>query len=343
MKLPKLSFLSQQVAIDLGSSATRIWIPGQGVVVDEPTAIAIEAANNKVLAVGSAAQEMMGRVSQTLTVSSPLKNGVIVDLDLTVAMVKVFLQKVLKAPFFFRPTVAVSVPSAATDTDRQVIFEAMMQLGAGEVVIVDQILAAAIGAGVPIADASGSLVCQLGAGLAEVGMISLGSVIASQSSPFAGDELDERLQRLVRQQTSLAIGRTAARQLKEKVASFLSDASHNMRVAGQDIVAKVPQEKLIESTDLRPLLVLLLAEYMKLIRQVLAKVPPELTADVIDKGMLLSGGLAKMEGLGQALTEQLQLPVAVVDDPQLSAVRGISQILENLDLFRESIGYHQSR
>ncbi len=336
----RLSQLSRKIGIDLGTSRVRIWSDQDGFVVDEPAAIAVDTNANKVIAVGKEAQDMIGRVSKNIFVSQPLQAGVIVDPALTAAMLKVLLQKIIHNAYFFRPAIMISVPSSLTEVEKLAMTEMMYSLGGKEVSFITQILAAAIGAGVPIADASGSFFLHLGAGVVEGGIISLGSLIVSESTEYAGNYLDESVQRVLRQQKGIEVGKQSAEQIKRQIASAMLETSSEILVTGQDVLESVPKEVVVEGEVLHHSIREVLDRYVQLTKRLFEQIPSELTTDVIDKGMLLSGGLAQLRGLDSFLLSKLGVPVSVIDQPDRAVIRGIAQVLKNIDLFKESLGYN---
>jgi rod shape-determining protein MreB len=339
MKFSLFKQINRRIGIDLGSTRIRIWSELDGIVVDEPSYIAVDETLGKVVGVGKEAQDMIGRVSGNVTVSQPIKNAMIQDLPLVNAMLRVFLQKIIHSPYFFRPTMMVSVPSTLTEVEKRAMTDMFYALGAREVFFIDQVLAAAIGAGVPIADASGSFLLQLGGGIVEGGIISLGSLVATESTDLAGQHLDENIQRIVRKEKLLNVGSRAAEHMKMKLGSALENAQQEMQVTGQDVLQTIPKEMVIDSATISPAILQLLEKYVQLVKRLFEKIPSELTTDIIDKGMLLSGGMAQLDGLDVFLLSRLGVSVSVVDTPQLSVIKGISQVLENLELFKQSVGY----
>lgn len=336
-----LPSLNKKIGIDLGTSRIRIWTDQKGFIIDEPTVIAIDPVVGKVLAVGSQAEEMIGRVGSHIEVSHPVQGGVIVQADLVQAMLRVFMQKLFATPYFFRPSIMVSIPSHLSGLQKEIMVDMLYSLGAREVLFVDQLLAAAIGAGVPIADASGSFVLQLGSGVTEGGITSLGSLVVSQTNEYAGKYVDKAIERVVRQEAQIQIGAQAAEKLKKQLVTFIQNRPRQVTISGQDIVESVPKEVVLSSQAFAPIMNELLQRYVRLARQLFEQIPPELTNDVIDKGMIMSGGLAQIEGLDVALLTALGVPVSVVEEPDKSVIKGIAQILQNLDLFKESIGYKE--
>lgn len=327
------------LGLDLGSSRTRIWVPGEGIVLDEPTCLVVDNRNNKVIAVGQEALAMSGRVADNFTIQNPLQQGRLYDLESAQALLKIFLQRVLKTNYFFRPIMMVSVAGASTQAEIEMMTELLYLVGAREVYTISQPLAAAIGAGVPIADASGSFLVQLGSGMVEAAVISLGSLIRAESTTQAGQEIDRRIQLVLKEQLGLLVSLETAKMIKEKVGSVDSHVNKEILVTGQDVMRSSPKELNITSALVLSALTAVMSTYDGLLKKLLSQIPPELTVDVIDKGILLSGGLAQLEGLDQYLVAQLGIPVSVVEEPQKTVIKGISSALEHLDLFKESLGY----
>lgn len=339
MKLPFTSQLTQVIGLDLGSSRTRIWTGKDGLVLDEPTCLAVDERTNKVVAVGQEAIEMQGRVGPSVALYRAVQRGRLYDLDVARALLRVFLQRVMKSSSFFRPIMMVSLPANSTEVDQVAMTELLYSVGAREVYTISQPLAAAIGAGVPVADTSGSFVLQLGSGLAEAGIISLASLVTSESHRHAGGEADLKIKKQVRDETGLDISSEAAERLKREIGSLLPTADKEQLVTGQDLIESSPKEVKISSAQIRPPLLSLATQYETMIKRLFAQIPPELTTDVIDKGMLLSGGFSQLRGLDVFLVNHLGIPVTVVEEPDLAVIKGIGTALEHLDLFKESLGY----
>lgn len=337
MKLGNFSFFTK-IGLDLGTSTIRIWHEDLGVIIDEPNCIAIDERVNKVVAVGKEASVMTGRVSKHIKVYYPFEHGLVSQIDQAKSLLQVFLQRALPHSFFFRPIVMASVPSLATELDRQVLTDLLLQVGAREVYLIVQPLAAAIGADVPVADASGSLVLHLGAGVVEGGMISYGNCVATNSTTKAGNYFDHQIKREVNQQKKINISLDTAKLLKQAIISLDNDDKEKY-ISGQDILTLAPREMLIKSNQLQAVTEKMAGHYAQLMRQLLAQVPPELTSDVIDKGILLTGAMAEIDGLDQYLVEQMGVPVAVVENSSQVVIKGIATVLEHLDLFKESLGF----
>jgi rod shape-determining protein MreB len=343
MKIPLLTTLSDSftklVGVDLGTSYIRIWTYPDGLVVNEPSCLAVDQRTSKIMAAGQDALAMQGRVGDHITLYRPFQQGQLSEPESAAALLRVLLQRVLRSSYFFRPTVMVSVPAGTSDGVRQATVELLYSVGAREVYTIAQPLAAAIGAGVPIADASGSFIFHLGSGVVEAAVISLGSLVEFESMTYAGNYLDQQLVLEVKKQTGLAISPESAQHLKQTIATLLPDTQRSQLTTGKDSTDGSPKELTLTSSTLAKPVTNLAERYEQLLKKLLSRIPPELTVDVIDKGMLLTGGQAQLSGLDQFLIARLGIPVSVVEQPELAAIRGIGTALEHLDLFKESLGY----
>lgn len=333
--------LTDQIGLDLGTARVRIWGKQAGLVVDEQMALALDTQSQKVLAVGQDAMEMKGRVSQPVEVRLPVARYGVTDSDSCLALLQAMMQPIFRFGFFFRPVMMAAVHSHWGAAERQQLVELLLRLGAREVYLVDEILAAAIGAGVPVADASGGLFLHIGAHTTEVGVISLGSVVQVRTSQVAGQQVTQQLQQFLKEHAGLVVGSQRAEALKCQLLGAGSRVSRQVRVAGQSLEDKQPSEVFVDVSELVTIVEPIITEYVALTTKFLAQVPPELAQDVLDKGMLLSGGGAQLVGLAPQLSQQLGFPVSVVDEPATAVIRGVSQVLQNLDSFRQSIGYRQ--
>lgn len=333
------SRVTPKVGIDLGTTRTRIWSNEAGFMVDEATSIAVDRQTGKVVAVGDEAAAMQGRVGEAIAVYQPIQQGEMTDQDLTQAFLRVLLQRVFTTATFFRPLVMVSVPAQLSSAKREVVVESVFAVGAKEVFTMSQPLAAAIGAGVPIADASGTFVFHLGGGVVEAAVISLGSVVIDDSSSNAGAALDQKIMLAVKQQQGLIISARTAEMLKQMVVSLDQHSTRQFLTSGQDAHRGSPKEVLIEASMLEPVIKPVALHFQQLLQRLLSDIPPELTVDVIDKGLLLTGGLAQLHGLSEFLVESLGVPVAAVDEPAKAVIKGLATTLEHIDEFRDSLGY----
>lgn len=335
------ALLSQPIGIDLGSSMIRIWTPSDGILLSEPAFLAVETVSKKVVAVGSEAAAMRGRVLKGVEVLQPIKEGMVYDFHSSQALLKIYLQRVTtKIPFATKKIMA-SVPANKTEVSQQVLSDLLYSVGASEVYTISQPLAASIGAGVPIADASGTILLQLGSGVAEAAVISLGSIITSATTYKAGDYFTERLQYELRRKKDFLIAFETAEKLKREIVSLDKSVQKNRLVAGKDSLKGNPREIRVSSQDLATQTLKVFDVYEYLIKDMLTTIPPELTVDIVDKGILVSGGGADLDGLSQHFTDRLGVPVSIVDEPADAVIKGIATALENLDAFKESLGYTQ--
>ncbi len=339
MQLPSLPRLFPKVGIDIGTSRTRIWLQGSGICLDEPSCLAVDTETKQVIAAGEDARVMQGRVGKHIAVVWPIANGSVTDPDSLRSLLTVFFRKARVFGLLTQPIMMVSTPAEATSVARDSTSDLLYQLGAREVYTIAQPLAASIGAGVPIADASGSFLFQMGAGIAEGAVISLGSLIHTSTTTQAGQYVTGKLQSSVKQLAEVSVSFETAEELQQLVASSMSRAHRRMLVTGQEMRKKSPREIEVTSEMLAPVVMQMLQRYEQLLRELLSQLPPELTVDVIDKGILLSGGLAQLDGADSYFVRALGIPVSVVDTPDQAVIRGIGTTLENLDLFKESLGY----
>lgn len=340
--------LQRRIGIDIGAGSVRLWLDSgaqrsdsldwQGIVSDA-SCIAVDSRTKRVLAVGKEAAVMGGRVAAPVEVRFPFENGVVYDMESALALLKLLLQQLVRPSLVLNTVIMVSVPASATLAERESATQLMYALGAQEVYTIAQPLAAAIGAGVPIADASGSFLLHMGESRVEGAVISLGTIVAQQSAPQAGAYLMQRIRMRVKQAHGLRIGQQAARELLHSLASANAESRATTLITGQDVITSGPKELTVSARDLQPEMSRVLGYYETVLQQLLTLVPPELTVDVIDKGLLLSGGLSQLDGLEQYLTQKMGIPVAVVDDPERAVIRGIGTALRHLDLFKQSLGY----
>lgn len=333
------SRLFPKVGVDLGSSRTRIWLEGKGVCLDQPTCLAFDRDSRRVVAIGSDAALMTGRVGKNISVVWPVAGGSVADPDSLESLLKLFFQKITLSQVFSQPIVMVSTSSELTSVARDTLVGVLYQTGAREVYTIAQPLAASIGAGVPIADASGSFVLQMGAGVVEATATSFGSVVHTTSTTRAGNYLTQKIQAIVKQLFELDIAHDTAEELQRRVTSVTTKTHRELLITGQDSTTKSPRERVITSDDLKKTVTGVLKRYEGLLRRLLSELPPELTVDVIDKGLLLSGAFAQLDGVDAFFVRALGVPVSVVDKPDHAVVLGIGSTLQNLDQFKESLGY----
>ena len=327
------------MGIDLGSANTRIWVEEKGLLLSEPTLIAVDQSNNRVIAVGKQAAQMKGRADSSIKVFSPVQAPKFTDEQLLKAMLKLFLAKVSNQVYFFSPTILVSLSGSFYPSMKQVLTKVLIELGAGEVMLINQTLAAMIGAGVPMTDSSGSFVLQLGAGVVEVAGLSLGKVVDYACCNQGGLLLSEEIIYWFATTHKLKISEAIALKVLEQAGTLEKDEKRSIKVVGVDAKSGEPVEKIIFSDQLIEVLAEFGQGYLKLVKGMLSTASPDLTIDILDKGLFLSGGLAQLHGLEEYLTQGLKLPVFLTDEPELTVIKGVGLVLEHLDEFRQSLGY----
>lgn len=329
---------SKKVGIDLGTANSLVYVAGEGIVLNEPTVVAISLDDERVLAVGNEAKEMLGRTPGNIKASRPLKDGVIADYRVTEAMLRYFLSKVSGRGMLFRPEVVVSVPVGVTQVERRAVMDAAMSAGAREAFLIDEPLAAAIGAGIPIADAAGNMILNMGGGTAEAAVISLGGVVVSKSVRVAGNKIDEAIAMYLRRKHNLIIGDQTAEELKIKLGSALPLKKEEEReVKGRDSVSGLPRSVKITSSEVTEAITEPLLKIVEMLKRVMEEVPPELSSDIIDKGIVMSGGTSTLNNFDKFITEKTNVPAYLADEPILCVAKGTGIVVENLALYKRSV------
>jgi len=330
--------LVRKIGIDLGTANTLVFIPGKGVVVNEPSVVAISILDNKVLAVGNDAKEMLGRTPDTIIASRPMRDGVIADYRITEAMMKYFINKVSGRIRLVRPEVMISIPAGVTSTERRAVIDAAIRSGAKAAYVVKEPVLAAIGAGIPINSAAGNMIIDIGGGTSEVAIISLGGIVAAHSARVGGNKLDQAISDYIKRKYGLAIGDRTAEDIKIQIGSALPLVKEDyMEVRGRDLSGGLPKTIKISSNEITGAIQDELREIIAVIKKVLQETPPELAADVMDKGMVLSGGGALLRHLDQLITKTIEVPCYVADEPLLCVIKGIGIALDNLELYKRAI------
>lgn len=330
--------LSKKVGIDLGTANSLVYVAGEGVVMSEPTVVAVGLDDDKVVAVGDEAKEMLGRTPGNIMASRPMRDGVIADYRVTEAMLRYFLQKVSGRGGLFKPEVLVSVPAGVTQVERRAVYNATVSAGARTVYMIDEPLAAAIGAGVPIGEPSGNMVMSMGGGSSEAAVISLGGVVVSRGVRVAGNRIDEAIASYIRRKHNLVVGEQTAEAIKLKIGSAIPlKKDEVMEVKGRDSVAGLPRNVEITSREVTEAIAQPLGKVIEMIKRVLEEVPPELSSDIIDKGIVMTGGTAQLRNFDRLITEQTNVPAYIAEEPMLCVVKGTGVVLENLDLYKRSL------
>lgn len=330
--------LSKRLGIDLGTANSLVWKQGEGIVLNEPTVVAVSIRERKVLAVGHEAKEMLGRTPGTIAATRPMRDGVIADYVITEAMLRYFIQKVIGRGFLLKPEVMICVPAGCTQVERRAVLDATMSAGARNAYLIDEPLAAAIGAGVPIAEASGNMILDIGGGAAEAAVISLGGVVRARSVRIGGNKLDEAIADWIRRKYGLVIGEQTAEEIKQKIGSAVDFAKPKiMRVKGRDSVTGLPRDIDVSSEEVTAALSRPLGQIITMVKSVLEEIPPELSSDIIDKGIVMSGGSSQLANLDRLLTDQTGVPCYVAEEPELCVVKGTGVAMEHIDVYKRSL------
>src|SRR3990172_5030670 len=330
--------LRKRIAIDLGTANTLVWVAGQGIVANEPTVVAISADDNKVVAVGEDAKRMLGRTPESLIASRPMREGVIADYQVTEAMLKYFIGKVVGRFQLFKPDVMICVPAGCTQVERRAALDATLSAGAAHAYLIDEPLAAAIGAGIPVSAPSGHMILDIGGGAAEAAVISLGGVVVHKSVRVAGNKLDEAIINYMKRRHNLIIGETTAEEVKKRIGSAtVLPVEETMEVKGRDSVTGLPRAVVVSSTEITEAIRAVLTQIVGAAKGVLEQTPPELASDIIDKGIVMSGGTSVLRNFDRFMTELTGVPCHVAEEPLLCVVRGTGVAIENLDLYKKSV------
>lgn len=328
----------KKIGIDLGTVNTLVYVPKKGIAINEPSVVAVGGRDRRVLAVGSEAREMLGRTPDTIIAKRPLKEGVIADYKTTESMLRFFINKALGGVRFISPEVMIAVPAGITSTERRAVIDATLQAGAKAAFIIKQPIASAIGAGIPIGSPSGHMIIEIGGGTSEIAVISLGGIVANTSVRIGGTKLDYAIQEYVRKKYNLAIGERSAEELKIKIGSALPLTEKlTMEIRGRDMISGLPRTTEVTSDDITEAIEDELQGIIQAVKSVLQETPPELSADVIDKGMVISGGSGLLRNLDELLSRAINVPAYVADDPLQNVVKGTGIALENLESYKRSI------
>ena len=333
-------YFSHDIAIDLGTASTLIYIKGQGIVLNEPSVVTIEAHSKKILAVGEEAKKMVGRTPENLACIRPMREGVIADFDMTERMLRYFIQKVHPRGTLVRPRIIIGVPSRITQVEQRAVKESAELAGAREVYLIEEPVAAAIGAGLPITEPSGNMVVDIGGGTTDVAVISLGGIVYSESVRIAGDQIDGAIISHLKREYSLLVGDHMAERIKMEIGSaFPLPEKKQMAVKGRDLVSGIPRTIFIDDAEIREALHDCISTIVGAVRLALEHTPPELAGDIIDRGSVLTGGGSLLQGLDDRLREETGLPIVTVEDPLNSVVLGVGKTLEELSLLRKVSTY----
>lgn len=340
-------WIRPDLAIDLGTANTLIAVKGDGIVVDEPSVVALQRGDRKVLgkgtAVGKLARQMLGRTPDSITAVRPLKNGVIQDFELCEAMLGYFIRKATRHAHGLRPRVVIAVPGDITPVEKRAVFNSAERAGAGQIYLLEEAKAAGIGAGLPISEPMASMICDIGGGTTEIAIFSLADVVSSQSIRVAGDAFDEAIVAYMKQHFSLKIGTQTAEQVKLEIGSaYPLDQELTTEVRGLDTISGIPRKALVTSEEIREALHQPLTAVLDAIKNTIERCQPELVADIVDNGLMLTGGGALLRGIDRLCAEQLGIPTLIADDPLTTVARGAAICVDHLAQWRDSLDVGES-
>lgn len=336
MKLRTLfSFFSNDLAIDLGTANTLVFARGRGIVVDEPSIVAINKRNNKVEAVGREAKEMLGRTPGNIVAIKPMKDGVIADFDVTEEMLKYFIKEAHNRNHLLSPRIVICIPSEITQVEKRAVRESALRAKASEVYLVEEAMAAAIGAGLPITEPSGNMIIDIGGGTTDIAVICLSGIVYSRSVRVAGNEMDEAIIQYIKRKHNLLIGERTAEKIKIEVGSAVAlDKVLTMEIKGRNLIEGIPKTLVITDEEVREALSDSVSTIVNAVRVALERTPPELSADIVDNGIVLTGGGALLKGLDHRIKADIDVPVFLAEDPLTSVAIGTGKMLEEMELLR---------
>lgn len=333
-----LGMFSHDIGIDLGTANTLVYVRGKGIVINEPSVVAINTKTNQVLAIGDEAKKMVGKTPANIVATRPLVDGVVSDFEVTEQMLRYFIDKVHKESFVIlpRPRVVIGIPSGVTEVEKRAVEDAASNAGARQALLIEEPMAAAIGCRLPIQDAAGSMIVDIGGGTTEVAIISLGGIVASRSLRIAGDELNDDIVQYARDEFNLQIGERTAENIKIAIGSaYPVGESIEVPMRGRDLVTGLPKQIMVTPEQIRAALAKSVRSIVEAVKIAIEETPPELVADIMDRGIILAGGGALLRGLDMLLHRETKMPVHVADDPLTAVVRGTGLVLEDIDHMKD--------
>jgi rod shape-determining protein MreB and related proteins len=331
-------YFSHDIGVDLGTANTLVYVKGKGIVINEPSVVAMNTKTRQVLAVGTDAKAMVGRTPANIVATRPLVDGVVSDFEITEYMLKYFIEKVHKETFTFfpRPRVVIGIPSGVTEVEKRAVEEATLNAGARQAFLIEEPMAAAIGSRLPVQEAAGSMIVDIGGGTSEIAVISLGGIVAARSLRIAGDEMNEDIIQFARDEYNLMLGERTAEDIKIKIGSaYPLDKKLEAVMRGRDLVTGLPKAITVDSDQIRQAIAKSVATIVDSIKMTVEETPPELVADIMDKGIMLAGGGGLLKGLDKLVSLNTKMPVHVADDPLTAVVRGAGLVLEDLDKLKQ--------
>jgi rod shape-determining protein MreB len=328
----------RKIGIDLGTANSLVFVPKKGVVLQEPSVVAVSLEENRILAVGEAAKEMTGRTPDTIRVYRPLRDGVIADFRVTQAMLRHFIEKVSGFWRILKPDLMIGVPAGITSTEKRAVIEAAINAGAKQAYLAKEPILAAIGANIPINSCSGNMIVDIGGGTSEIAVISLGGIVTCNSLRMGGDKMDVAISDYIKKKYNLAIGEQTAEEIKIKIGTALPEKEDKkIEIRGRDLISGLPRTLKVSSNEVSEALYDMIGEIIHAIKMVLRETPPELSADIIDKGMILSGGGSLIRNLPERISQETGVPCFMAEEPLLCVVKGTGVLLDNLDAYKKSI------
>ena len=331
-----LGWFSNDLAIDLGTATTLVYVRGRGIILNEPSVVAIEKKTEKVLAVGIEAKKMLGRTPGNILAIRPMKEGVIADFEMAEKMLRHFIEKAHNRRTLVRPRIIIGVPSRITQVEQRAVRDSAELAGAREVYLIEEPVAAAIGAGLPITEPSGNMVVDIGGGTTDIAVLSLGGIVYSESVKVAGDRMDDAIMNYVKKKYNLLIGEHMAERIKVEIGSaYPYEEKKTLMVKGRDLISGIPRTLVLDDSEIREALYEPISTIVNAVKVALENTPPELAGDIIDCGIVLTGGGSMLWGMDTRLREETGLPIITVDDPLTSVVLGVGKILDELDLLRK--------
>lgn len=331
-----LGIFSNDMGIDLGTATTLVYLKNQGIVLCEPSVVAIQAGTSNVIAVGEEAKRMLGRTPGNIVAIRPMRHGVITDFEISEAMLRYFIKKVNKSKLLVRPRIVIAIPSGITEVEKRAVKDSALHAGAREVFMIEEPMAAAIGVGLPIQDPSGNMIIDIGGGTTEMAVISLAGVVFSKSVRVGGDELDEAIINYLKKNYNLMIGERTAEEIKIKIGSvYPLEEELKMDVKGRDLVAGLPKSVTVTSEEVREAMAEPIAQILEAVRITLERTPPELSSDLIEKGIVLAGGGSLLRGIDKLISEETGLPVHLSEDPMTAVALGTGKVLSEIKYLRK--------
>ena len=331
-------FGTMDIGVDLGTANVLVYIKGKGIVLREPSVVAIDRDSNRILAIGEEARRMLGRTPGNIIATRPLREGVIADYDTTESMLRHFIQKVAGKKFFFKPRIMVCIPSGVTTVEKRAVLEAAMQAGASKTYLIEEPLAAALGAGLEIAEPCGAMVVDIGGGTTDVAVLSLGGIVVSESLRIGGDKFDEALIRHVKKEYNILIGERTAEEIKVAIATaYPNGRTETLEIRGRDLVSGLPKTLRVNSAETREALSETVSLIVECVKSVLEKTPPELAADIVDRGIVMTGGGSLIHGLDKLINQETGIPTYLAEDPLSCVALGTGKALDSLESLEDTL------